>query len=511
MKKNYLSLLLLIIFLSVPVAAQETAESNPAEDENNILTSDSVFIINSFKFNIKGITRQDALIYKGELKKGEIIQGIDNLEKYISDKAQLLYNERALESVTINYAVTGEENGMSLIELEINVKDSWNIVALPYPKYSSGSGLDFTLKARDYNFFGTLTPIRLDIGYKYDEKRHNTFLLELDSNIPFHALGYDWNIKFQNYFHYRPDVEEPYYYRNITGISIELPVKSTIFSINLDESFIYNDENSDTEKLQYGSNFQRGGYFSSNPYISWKIPLIHDLAGYGPLNYTPGISAVFNHEIGYWRLNDSRIGPFLDMGHTIGFGKTDWVGNYRKGYTASFNNYYNFNFHESSNDFFSFNMEFSATGHFIITDFFGISSRFMYRRWFLSQYGNREAGDVLRGIPDKDISTDFMVSLNLDFPFRILKVKPSEWISPKLRIFDFDFHLSPIVDLAFRNIIADENSDNNSNYLITGGLEAMIFFDFFRSLYLRMSLGINLREIKNRSKYEIFFGIGHHY
>jgi hypothetical protein len=511
MKKNYLSLLLLVFYLYVPVNARENAEIIPSGDEGKILTPDSMFIINSFKFNINGFTRQDALIYKGGLKKGEIIQGIDNLEKYTSDKAQRLYNERALESVTINYTVTGEENGMTLIELEINVKDTWNIVALPYPKYSSSTGFDFILKARDYNFLGTLTPIRIDIGYKYNEERRSTFLLELDSNIPFHALGYDWNIKFQNYFNYRPDVEEQYYYRNITGISIELPVKSTILSVSLDESFIYNDENSYSDKLLYGSNFQHGGYFSSNPYISWKIPLIQDLAGYGPLNYTPGISAIFNHEIGIWRLNDNRIGPFLNMGHVLGFGKIDWIGNFRKGYAASFNNYYDFNFYNAVNDFFTINMELSVTGHFIISDFFGISSRFMYRRWFLSQYGNREAGNALRGILDRDISTDSMISLNLDFPFRILKFKPSEWISPKLHIFDFDFHLSPIVDLAFCNKIMDENSGYNSSFLITSGLEAIIFPDFFRSLYVRVSLGLNLRDIKNIGKYEIFFGIGHHF
>jgi len=516
LKKKYISILFILMTLGALSYAQENDtgvmvnENSRADGESKINTTNSIYIINSFTFDIKGYTRRDALVYKGEFKKGEIIYGADNLEKYIQDKTQLLYNERSLSSVEINYVIRDEENGMLPVDLEINIKDTWNLIALPYPKYSTNTGFDFILKARNYNFLGTMTPLRLDIGYSYDEEKKSSYLMSLDADIPFFALGYKWDFIFQNYFNYRPDTEEPFFYKNVTGLSVEIPVKTTTLGIGFDESVILNDENSFFDSPIYGD-FQEGLYLSSNPYISWKIPLIQDFAGYGQISYTPEISATFNHEIGRWKLGENRIGPFLSLSNDIGFKKIDWIGNFRKGYEASINNSYDFDFYRHAEDFVTIGMNFSATGHFIITDYFGISSRLMYRRLYMSKHGNREAGDVLRGIPDKDLATDFMISLNMDFPVRILKFMPSEWISPKLRVFDFDLQLSPIVDLAFCNAIKDEDSKIGSNYLASGGLEFIVFPYFFRSLYLRISLAYNMLDIDIKNNYEFFLGIGHHY
>jgi hypothetical protein len=519
-----------LFLLCFPVFSQEDGGTEPVIEGPK---PDSVFVINSFDINIKGTTNPYAVIYKAELKKGEEINGLAQLEKYIADKKQLLSNERILETVSIDYT-TGEasESGKIPVDLVINIVDTWNIIIIPYPKYSSNSGLELTIKARDYNFLGTMNPLKLDLGYKYDEEQRNSIFFELDSYTPFTAFGFNWYFKFFHSFYWRPDTEQPYYYMNITGLSMELPVKSTTVTFGFDESILFNEENSDFDKPFYGS-FQDGLYMSSNPYISWKIPTGIEIGYYGDLVYTPKISAVFNHEFPQWPLAEIRKGPVLTFDHNLGFNRVDWIGNYRRGFDVFAYNSFSFNFYKMAEDVqpWEIDMTFSGTGHFIITGIFGISTRLMYRQWFFLEGGYREAGDALRGVLDKAISADSMLSLNLDFPVKAFSFLPSVCLgNQKFRFFDFDFHFSPIIDMALYNDPMNKISFNFRNILVSGGLELIVFPAFMRSLYLRLSLAWNfVEQINNPGDYyfhpvlpvipnlpmgsnrEIFFGLGHHY
>jgi len=523
-------LLLLFFALCLPVFSQEGTRTDLPTDEistddsllaDDDLTSDlpppdAVFVIDTFIFNIKGFTRPYAIVYHGELKKGEELNGFSALEKYIEDKTQLLMNERVLEKVTIDYTI-GEatEDGKYPVELFLDIKDTWNIIALPYPKYTSNSGVEFYVKARDYNFLGTMSPLRLDIGYIYDEEGNNSFKLALDANIPFMFFDLYWNVKFYNAFDYRPDVALPIYYMNTTGLSVELPVKFTTVTVGFNESVLYNQENSDVEKLISGEDFQEGVYMSSSPYVSWEIPTGLEVGKWGELVYTPGLSAVFNHEFPNWPLQKIREGPFLTFNHVLGFDHVDWIGNFQRGFDVFIDNSFTFDFSKLKEDkAFSSNIVLSGIGHFILTDFFGFSTNLKYRHWFFYDYGYTEAGDVMRGIIDKSVAkkddniigVELMLSLNLDFPVRVLRFVPSQWLNKsKLRIFNFDLHVSPILDTAFYRDLDGENA-----FLASGGMEFIIFPEFFRSLHLRISFGWDFIKPDIRN-YEIFVGTDFHY
>ena len=499
-----------------------------AENDN------SVFVISSIDTNIKGITRHFAIIRNGEFKIGEKITGKDKLEKFIADKTQLLSNQRVLNKAEINYVIEEmNQDGEYPVKLFIFTEDTWNIIALPYPKYDSNTGFELILKARDYNFLGTMNPLRLDIGYKHDENNKNSLLIELESDTPFTLFGFDWNVKFNNYFRYRPDVSEKYYYKNLTGLSVQVPFKTTTFVFGLDESFFVNDENADRYKDKYGD-FQSGLYMVSQPYASWKIPTGLDVFNYGELTYKPELSASFSHEFPSWPLAEFRRGPKLSFNHSLGFDKVNWIGNYRSGLDVYFSNSYSYDFYRLTNDQepLSYYYGIIGKGYFIINDYFGISANLQFRHWFYHdpEYYD-EGGDALRGILDKSIHTNFMLSLNLDFPVRILQFQPSQWFhTSKLRLFDFDMHLSPIIDMALYNDPESNISFSFKNMLVSGGLEVIVFPAFMRSLYVRISVAWNfIDQINNPGDYylnpilpivphlptgdnrEIFVGIGHHY
>jgi len=130
----------------------------------------------------------------------------------------------------------------------------------------------------------------------------------------------------------------------------------------------------------------------------------------------------------------------------------------------------------------------------------------MFRHWtFPNIYYN--AGDVLRGILDKDVHSDYMLSLNIDVPFRILKFRPSQWFNnTKMEFFNFDLHLNPVIDTAFYHHPSDGTGLSFENMLVAGGLEALFFPQRFRSLLVRVSLGMNLKGPSDTGKYELFIG-----
>jgi len=492
---------------------------------------EDIFVINSFAFNVNGITRPYALIRTAELYTGEEITGFSALEEYIQDKTQILLNERILEIVTIDYTVREvQENGTYPVDFVVNVKDTWNIIAIPRPQYSSNTGFEITIKARDYNFLGTMQSLRLDLGYRYDQHNRTFFNIMLDVDYPFRLFDLDWDFNFDHHFDYRPNLRLPLFYKNVTGLSVELPVKLTTLTIGINESFILNETNSESNMLLYPelSDIQDGLYMTSNPYVSWRIPTGVNIGSNWELVYTPRISATFYHEFPQWPLDITRKGPYMSFSHSLGFGRIDFLGNFQSGFEAGISNSFTYNFTELK-DHNQLNSYLGITGKWHITfdNVFGISSRLMSRHWFLTQNGNGSAGDVLRGILVNDVFADYMLSLNLDISVKILEFRLSN-LFPKTnwRVLNFDLHAVPFLDAAiYRSPYNEENFSGTDfsfkNMLVTCGMELIVFPVFFRSLFLRASLGLNLSTLthkfkglengKEMGRYEIFIGTELHY
>ena len=557
LKKSLFVLSMLFLFMAFPLFPQE---ENAAEAETPLPSPDIIenqdenqlYVIAAFEFDIKGRTRPYALIRTGEFRIGEKLQGLANLEAYISDKTQVLVNQRILkDNANITYAIGEQQEDDSWpVTLLIKVEDSFNIIALPRPFYKTDSGFDLTIKARDYNFLGTMNPLRVDFGYQYDENQNSSFQLGVFSNTPFRAFGYNWNVRFDNTLSYRPQTDETIYYQNNTGLSMELPFGLTTLTVGFEESLNFNEENTARNKiangktggewinrLYYGKDFQHGLYMSSKMYASWEIPTGFMVSRFGELTYTPGISATFNHQLPDWPLQEFLQGPFLGLSQSLGFERIDWHANYRDGLSVSAGNAYTYDFssQRAGKELVSLSLNATGIGHFIISDFFAISTRLMYRHWFYHEPDYyTEAGNVLRGMSDKRISATGMLSLNMDFPLRILRFTPSKWFNKhKLSFFDFEFHLAPVIDLALYNgylIYTKRDSAgwyretekkvsfHPKNIAATSGLELVVFSEFMRNLYIRLGLAWNLRDISGKKPYlpsgenrEIYLIMGHFY
>jgi hypothetical protein len=378
--------------------------------------------------------------------------------------------------------------------------------------------------------------LRFDIGYILEAENtwdfsKGIFSFSIDSDIPFNAFGLDWNFNFDHEFRYT--IGEPLYYKNISGISLDVPWRKTTFTFGFEENFIINEENADVYKDKFGK--YEPYYMTSQLYTSWKIPLGIEIGNFGQLAYTPKVSGKVNYKIG--GIDEIRKGVFLNLSHSLGFGRVNWIGNYRDGLDVSLSNSNSYNFIK---DDWNVNYGVTAKAYKKMSDFFGVSSRVRFTQWFFftDNYVDgvfapsyTEVGEAIRGIKDNSIIAehkDFMLSFNFDFPLLVLHFVPSEWLNaPAIRYFNFDMHFSPFIDVAFlngkrnvswksgRETYSEKNNFFSSDPLCGAGVELIVFPLTWRSLYLRLSVGYNINKIIQTGNLplwdEIFIGVGHHY
>ncbi|MDR0447766.1 MAG: hypothetical protein LBH07_03770 [Treponema sp.] len=542
-KKLWFYIIIIVIYNPCLFSQEESVEAETAEVETEYVTE---FVIRSINYKITGKTKESALERLADFKTGVRFSGWAALEKYLAEKIQDLYNIRALEAEesSVHYSLgEAEEDGVIPVYLEISVTDSTSLIIIPEPKYDSNAGFTLSLKARDYNFLGTLAPVKLDLVWGSDDKDRNSLGFLTEITIPFKAFYHYWIFtSYNEYYYYRTG--EPYYNKNVLGLALELPVLDTLFTFGFEQGLVIHEENTDriasitrqADSSEPGLRIRKppsdinnideyhDWYLFSKPYVDWKIPMPLRVGKFGRLVYSPGVYGIVKYQPG-GDPGDYRRGPGAGIDQEIGFKKINWIGNYREGLGVSLFNKNEYNFFRQ--DWIN-SLGFLAEGHIAVSRFFGISGRLMYTRWFNDFYDL--AGDVIRGYKDNELYARERLSLNLDFPVRLIRFVPSEWKeNPKYRYFDFEQHWSPFVDL----VLADSSNGNNkpdSNQLIPNkyqlkkedlisgaGLEIITFPLKWRSFYLRGSIGFNIQEFHRTKKLpkgiyrEIYIGMGHYY
>jgi hypothetical protein len=405
-----------------------------------------------------------------------------------------------------------DENNQIPVDLFISVNDSFNFIMLPNPKYDSNEGFSLKLSAKDYNFLGTLTPADFDIGFESDETEKIGGFFNSSIALPFELGGLIWNLDFGNEL--RLMQGDPIYYYNHLGLSLDLPIERTTLTFGVYESIYVNEENDDRNKALEGDYFRDIWYLNTKALARWNIPTGLDVFGLGELNYTPELDFGINYRPG-GEIGNSRRGFEITLKQSLGFGVVNWVENFRDGLTASIQstNMHNFFFR-------SWNNQLSITGiyHKIFTDFTGFSGRIRWAHWFQNYYSN--AGDVIRGVPDNNLAADFMISINLQESFRVFQFLPSKWFNiPWMRIFDFEQHVTPFVDLALVQDPLHNRSFSFDDMVDAAGIELTTYPFYFQSVFLRISFGVDMRELLETgadalsdSNYrEIFIGLGHYF
>ena len=492
-----------------------------AQDNSN--SDDTVFVIREIEFDVSGRSKPQFLMIHGEFEEGERIRGQENFDSYIALRIQLLNNQRVLDQsfTRIDYSLGEQEaDGDVPVKLRVYVKDSNNFIILPYPEYSSSDGLSITMELKDYNFFGTMSTFSLDLGYHLDTQDVSSYRFSFDMNLPFNAAGFLWNLYVENNFEYTNN--EPLFYRSVTGISVQVPWYSSLFSIGINQYLTFNDEWS-TEAHDIYRDFAKNPekyldpFGSTEFFVDWHLPLGVEIGSFGMLVYNFHSGFMINYPLGDM---DPTRKPVTTFGNSLGFGRINWMGNLRKGLTVSFG---------VSNDLYferqdaphRISLEGIAVFHHPFTGFLGFSSIIRYQQWWQwsDLLGDHipyySAGEFIRGVPDDDLRANQMLSLSIDLPIKIINFIPSVWFKKdQFRIFDCEVYFSPFVDLALlKGPLSQLKEDpweginfSFKDIISTTGFEVIAFSHRYRSISLRGSVGYNIGKMINEGLPSLILG-----
>jgi hypothetical protein len=473
----------------------------------------SRYRIENVRYLVTGTSRPYALGIAVKIDRTRIFDSENDLSAYIADIELQLENQRVLESVEIETSYGDIGDGVIPVFLDIKTVDTWNIIVVPYPKYNSNTGFQFKLKLKDFNAFGSLQPLTVDLIYQNDEEGQTHLGGAFDMEIPFTAFEHEvvWNINAV----LDVPLPEPPDFAVSSGIDIRFPI-SDIFDLHtgIVQGFNLNDRNDDG--ILYA---QDNHYFTEKVYANVPV-LLGTLGHLGQIHWTPSVTAIARLD-GDGLQNSDLIGPELSIAHSVSVGRTDRTHNFRDGLVISASNSWTYNLH--------FNrtvpvIEMNVQGYRSFFDMFGVTARVDgYVRFDGSV--KTTFGEKLRGIRDNRISSDTAFVLNVDLPVRIFRIDFSSFERfRKLDIFSCEVQLSPFMDIALTH---DEKSGryfDPSEGWYAGGMEMLVYPKKMRSIYGRASFGVDVPEFINsgfnldsrakRDNAEIFdfsVGIGLHY
>jgi hypothetical protein len=471
--------------------------------------------IENVDYDIKGRTREYPLSIAVKIDKARVFPDTLSLKTYVDDIQLQISNQRVLESANIDTIFgTAYADGIVPVFLTVHTVDTWNVIAVPYPKYDSNTGLQFKIKLKDYDFLGSMQTLTTDVVYQIDSDDNQSHLGgNISFSIPFEAYKYPfvWDIagSVDVPFGEAPEVILS------TGLDcVVMPFDFGDWHVGITQGynlFVRDDD----EKIYTGDeHYATETVYTNLPVILYRFERI------GKLYWTPSLSVSAN--LAYDGIqNDDLMGPDIVLGHSISLGRIDWIENFRNGFNTSISNSYTYDSHAGEKIVASVSA--AGQGYVSFFDRIGLTSQFTSFYYFNDK--DKKTGKYLRGIVDDRFSTDTAFILNVDIPVRIIRTHFEQWTNMHwTRLFEFELQAAPFVDMALTHDQKTGRYFALEDGWCSGGLELLVFPDRMRSIYGRVSVGYDLRELyQNKFSLsskairdgaaisDVFFGIGLEY
>ena len=451
--------------------------------------------IAEIEYSIKGASRDWAIEDRLDIAIGQVFPDERSLLLFLADQQQILINQRVLHDASILYFLMPDDPVTQTREVlvRIRTRDTWNYFLLPYFRYDSNTGLLLSLRGRNYNFFGTLQELELNLDYERTEDNTDQFSVSANFSIPVkireqrYRLAMDQEVTVEG--------DEVAYSLDV-GTGLDFPWLQQTWIASYTQSYRYDsaDEYDDTS------------YFGSRVDLETGINTGVSVPTFGDLSWAPDLYTGTNYKPG--GISDDRDGLSVGFDHTLNAGRTNWFGNYRNGRTLRITNGNSF---ETFDRRWSNDLRFSVIGHKAWSKA-GLSARFTSFYLLSGAEDDQDnAADDIRGVLNDRMNGDLGVFLNLDAVRTIWTLKPL-----------FEAQTGVFLDTALvrdlRGDFSDESAfDMERDLRFGGGIEVVGFPLFARSLFIRASYGVDLRDVADGASplssevRELFFGLGHHY
>lgn len=456
------------------------------------------YTIRSISYSVDGTTRAWALAEILPFAEGDTFASRQELAKAVGEGERILQNQRVLAEARVSYHIvddaTSQDDGHP-VDVTVAVRDTWNVVVLPYFKYDSNEGALVSLRGRNYNFLGTLEPLALNLDYQWTETGESIWVVDSSLNLPLRVRGTRWRILFD---------------QNVSLEGGVVDSRSTVSLANTFDLLAQPVTAQWSQVLRFLSADESGdwGYTTSRASLSSSIALPVSVGAAGPLSFAPSVSAAIDYRPG--GISEERDGVYLSFGGSLGARRVDWSENIRDGAAVSLGvsaqqrlpeNTWDTRITASSSSYWAGPL---ARG--------GLSAR--VSGFYLVTGPPPDQSDgaaAIRGVLNNQLRGDLGIFLNMDLIGSIFTI-------PRLAegqvVLFSDFGL--VHDT--RGYFGGDGTLNPSEEFRTGaGIEVLGFPLFARSFYVRGSLGFDILRLMTEpdltrwSSRELFIGIGHHY
>lgn len=449
------------------------------------------FKIKNVNYEISGLTRKYVLERKIPIDTKRVFHSEDELNQYLLGLEGKYSNLRVFDTVKVSITSIEQQDDNFNVDVLVSLKDSWNIIAVPYPSFDSNTGLKLKLKVKDYNFLGSLEEFDFSIDYEY-ALDSSTNTLNWNFTLPFPSfifLTLDTTFLLDFDFNYDIGNNAPEYK---TGQTLLFSKKiNSIFGVDFS---IKND-------IYVLPNIRDLVTFEDTLSLAFPISLSADKS----LNlvWTPNINFNFiwdfdspNKDISTNIDSDKIRSSAFIFGNEISVSKIDWINNFRNGYSVSINQLIKYNLH--SNDFtetISFHSkEFKSFSQFL--------ALYAQQQFFINIDGSTVVkGNFLRGIKNDLFKTNSALILNFDLPIKVLQ---TDWVSffdffglnwNWTRALDFELQICPFFDMAL-----GYNDYTKTSYLIpdgfyANGFELLVYPNKMKSIVGRVSFGVDTVKV----------------
>ena len=517
-----------------------------------IFAQEDLFQIKKVDFISKGKTKESALKKNiSDINYKRVFNSKEELEKYLHDIYQNLENTRLLTDIESSYDIaetTGD--GINLPAAQYTFNDSHSMLIFPKPSLDTNSGIEIKLKLKDNNFLGLMNDLNDDLNLNFgdDDEPDNYskvttgFAFSYDYPFDIGITENTWSNSFDFNWTIGDNAPE---YDYTTGIAVIVPIGQHKIKFEFSQSII---KNLDYEK------YDDALYFVEDATISLPFSIGY-IGNTTEVTYTPSINFTHNWDRNGINKNNDDLyqTPMIKPGQTISFSNINWVGvnNFRTGYSFSASQYMGW---DITADTIDEKVVPSVEANLKLFKSFKYVGFAINANGFAGYNTKFSIGEYLRGAPDKQEFDDYEVDadnyalktpaaivFNFDMPIHIVTVRWLDWsyalfgsydTKPKVikaiaflphKIFkylNFEFQLSPFFDAA---LIKNRGTGSNLNYkegIYTGGLEALVYPEKWKSFVVRASLGVDLsKKILNGhmdfdsswrkgKAWEAYFGLG---
>lgn len=560
--KNYerlrrLAIVIVCMFFTFAAYAQEFEMPLPVliDDSVDISVSDTStevsgvqsYQITAVNYNIKGLTRKYPLSQAVPIDTTVIFDSEEALHRYLDNLERQFKNIRSIQSVRIeaDYGVINSKAVIPVV-LTVAITDTWNFIVVPYPSFDSNSGFQLKLKMQDFNFLGTLQPLKADIIYRSTETDQQILSSSLNFTLPFRVGVFNllWDSSFQIVYAFNEapkinigtGLEASYKFNRRVSLIFGLAPELAINDRSSSQMSVADTDKKPREEIPglelpskqtettrpngLGYLYPNDRYYFKTTFFVRTPVMITEVKDFGSLVWTPSMSLAGNWAFDGIQADDLKNWSF-NWGHTLSLRKVNWELNFRKGLVFSVGNAYSYQFYSKQKMSIGFTA--SLTGYYPFINRVGIYGRMQF---FYHLFGNTstQAGSALRGILNKRIDTDTAFTFNLDIPVRLATLDFQDITGVAwTRFFNCDIQVAPFLDIALAHDKKTDRYYHPADGWYAGGMEIIVYPEKMRSIYVRASLGFDLTELKNLSGLsgkakrdgesitEIFIGIGVHY